>query len=139
MVTDPRTGMTILDEDTCWELIASAEIARLAVAVGHDLEIFPFTPAVDDRTIVLRTGEGTKLAALTIARRVAVEVDGFDPSSGEAWSVVVKGEAERLEKFHDIERVESLPLQPWSDHPTQWFVRVRPNEVTGRRFKVAER
>lgn len=139
MTTDPRTGMTILDEDTCWELLESAEIARLAVAVGDDLEIFPFTPAVDDRTIVLRTGEGTKLAAVTIARRVAVEVDGYDPRSGKAWSVVVKGEAERLEKFHDIERAESLPLRPWSDHPTQWFVRIHPGEVTGRRFKVAER
>jgi uncharacterized protein len=139
MTTDPRTGMTVLDEDTCWKLVAAADIARLAVVVGDDLEIFPINVIVDDRTVVFRTGEGTKLAAVTIARRVALEVDGYDTSTGEAWSVVVKGYADRLEKFHDIERVENLPLRSWSDHPKQWFVRVVPTEISGRRFRAADR
>lgn len=136
MDTDPRTGMTVLDEETSWNLLEAADIARLAVAVGDDVEIFPVNIVVDGRTLVFRTGEGTKLAAVTIARRVAVEADGYDAGVGEAWSVVVKGEAERVEKFRDIDRVEKLLLRPWTDHPKQWFVRIRPDEVTGRRFPV---
>ena len=136
MDTDPRTGMTVLDEETSWNLLEAADIARLAVAVGDDVEIFPVNVVVDGRTLVFRTGEGTKLAAVTIARRVAVEADGYDGGVGEAWSVVVKGEAERVEKFRDIDRVENLLLRPWTDHPKQWFVRIRPDEVTGRRFPV---
>jgi nitroimidazol reductase NimA-like FMN-containing flavoprotein (pyridoxamine 5'-phosphate oxidase superfamily) len=134
---DPRTGMTVLDEAACWELFTSAEVARLAIVVGDDLEIFPINPVVDKRAIFFRTGEGTKLAAVTIARKVAIEADGYDASAGEAWSVVVKGDAERLERFDDIERAEQLPLRSWSDHPKQWFVRVRPRQITGRRFAVA--
>jgi nitroimidazol reductase NimA-like FMN-containing flavoprotein (pyridoxamine 5'-phosphate oxidase superfamily) len=126
--------MTILDEATCWELLSTAEVSRLAVVVGDDLEIFPINTVVDDRSIVFSTGEGTKLAAVTIARRVVVEADGYDADTGEAWSVVVKGEADRLDRFNDIEHAEQLPLNSWSRHPKQWFVRVRPHSVTGRRF-----
>jgi uncharacterized protein len=139
MATDPRTGMTVLDEDACWDLLRTTEVARLAVVVGDDLELFPINIVADGRTVVFRTGEGTKLAAVTISRRVAVEADGFDADTGEAWSVVVKGSAERLERFRDIDSAEALPLHVWSGHPTQWFVRIRPTEVTGRRFVVSPR
>jgi nitroimidazol reductase NimA-like FMN-containing flavoprotein (pyridoxamine 5'-phosphate oxidase superfamily) len=134
MAVDPRTGMTILDEDDCWDLLTTADVGRLAVVVGDDLEVFPVNFVVDGRTLVFRTGEGTKLAAATVAHSVVMEADGFDRSVGEAWSVVVKGEADRLERFSDIDRAEELPLQPWSAHPKQWFVRIEPREVTGRRF-----
>jgi nitroimidazol reductase NimA-like FMN-containing flavoprotein (pyridoxamine 5'-phosphate oxidase superfamily) len=131
--------MTILDETTCWELLSTADVCRLAVVVGDDLEIFPINAVVDSRTLVFSTGEGTKLAAVAIARSVAVEADGYDSATREAWSVVVKGAADRLEHFHDIEQAESLALRSWSDHPKQWFVRVTPRNVSGRRFAVARR
>src|SRR5690606_41987457 len=104
METDARTGMTVLTEDECWDLLRSAEVARLAVVVGDDLEVFPINIVLDDRTVVFRTGEGTKLAAVTIAGRVVIEADGFIRDTGEAWSVVVKGTAERLERFSEIGR-----------------------------------
>ncbi|HEX5994299.1 MAG TPA: pyridoxamine 5'-phosphate oxidase family protein [Jiangellales bacterium] len=136
---DPRTGMTILDETTCWGLLSAAEVHRLAVVVGDDLEIFPVNAAVDGRTLIFSTGEGTKLAAVTIARNVVVEADGYDAATQEAWSVVLKGEAERLDHFDDIERAESLALRSWSDHPKQWFVRVTPRSISGRQFAVSPR
>ncbi len=134
MDTDPRTGMTILDEDTCWELFRSANVVRLAVVVGDDLEIFPINAAIDGRTVVFRTGEGTKLAALTISGSVVLEADGYEPALAQVWSVVIKGDAERLETFPDIDRAEQLLLPEWTGHPKQWFVRVYPKEITGRRF-----
>ena len=134
---DPRTGMTILDEATCWDLLSTAAVSRLAVLVGDDLEIFPINTVVDGPTIVFSTGEGTKLAAVTIARNVVVEADGHDDATGEAWSVVVKGEADRLDRFDDIDKAEQLALQSWSTHPKQWFVRVKPRSITGRRFAVS--
>src|SRR5918996_1472098 len=100
---DPRTGMTILDEASRWDLLSTAAVSRLAVVVGDDLEIFPINTVVDDRTIVFSTGEG--------------------------WSVVVKGEADRLDRFDDIDQAEKLPLHPWSGHPKQWFVRVTTRSV----------
>ncbi|SEE70708.1 pyridoxamine 5'-phosphate oxidase family protein [Jiangella alba] len=137
MDVDPRTGMTILDADSCWALLASADVVRLAVVAAGDLEIFPVNAVVDGHTLVFATGEGTKLAAVTIARDVVLEADGADAERGVAWSVVVRGRAERLVRFADIYRAEELPLRSWTTHPKQWFVRVHPAQVTGRRFVSA--
>jgi nitroimidazol reductase NimA-like FMN-containing flavoprotein (pyridoxamine 5'-phosphate oxidase superfamily) len=129
-------GVTALRDDECWRLLATAEVGRLAVAVAGEPDIFPINFVVDGPTVVFRTAEGTKLAALTVASQVALEVDGYDAGSGEAWSVVVKGTAERLEHFADIYAAEELPLFPWQSGPKQWFVRIGRTTVTGRRFRA---
>ncbi|MGH8824932.1 MAG: pyridoxamine 5'-phosphate oxidase family protein, partial [Jiangellaceae bacterium] len=48
------------------------------------------------------TAEGTKLASVTVSRRVAFEIDGFDAGTGQAWSVVVRGVAHVLERLNDV-------------------------------------
>jgi|SRR5215207_1792224 len=135
-VADRSDGITVLDEDECWRLVGAAEVGRLALAVAGEPEIFPVNFVVDGRALMFRTAEGTKLAALTVSSKIAFEVDGYRPESGEAWSVIIKGEAERLEHFPDIYAAEKLPIYPWHASPKQWFVRVMPAKVTGRRFAV---
>ena len=104
------------------------------MVVAEQPEIFPVNFVVDERTIVFRTSEGTKLAELTISPQVALEADGYDPESGETWSVVVKGRAHRLDHFEDIYAAEQLPIFPWQAGIKQWFVRVAQTSVTGIRF-----
>jgi uncharacterized protein len=135
-VTNISNGITVLSEDECWDLINAAEVGRLALAVAGEPEIFPVNFVADGHALLFRTAEGTKLAALTISSRVAFEVDGYLPESGEAWSVVVKGNAVRIDHFPDIYAAEELPLFPWHSTPKQWFVRVTPEKVTGRRFTI---
>ena len=136
METYPESGATVLGEDECWRLLATAEVGRLAVAVGDAPEIFPVNFVVDNRTVLFRTAEGTKLAALTaaIGRRVAFEIDGYEAATGEAWSVVVHGMAEVLDRLNDVYAAQELPLFPWDATPKPVFVRIRPRAVTGRRF-----
>jgi nitroimidazol reductase NimA-like FMN-containing flavoprotein (pyridoxamine 5'-phosphate oxidase superfamily) len=128
-------GMNNLTEDDCWRLLSLADVARIAVVTTEDLEIFPVNIAVDGPSIIFRTAEGTKLAATTTADRVVVEVDGFDADKGVAWSVVVKGDAEAIESRSDIARIQKLPLHSWHEGFKDRFVRVRPGDVQGRRFK----
>jgi len=134
--TGSDDGVTTLRDDECWRLLAATEVGRLAVAVAGEPDIFPINFVVDGPTVVFRTAEGTKLAALTVASRVALEVDGYDAGSGEAWSGVVKGTAERHEHLTDIYAAEGLPLFPWQSGPKQWFVRIGRTTVTGRRFRA---
>jgi hypothetical protein len=131
--------MTVLGEDECWRLLERAEVGRLAVAVAGEPEIFPLNFVVDGRSLVFRTAQGTKLAALTISPRVAFEIDGYEPDVGQAWSVVAKGRAERLDHFPDIYAVEELPLFPWHPGYKGSFVRIRDPKLTGRRFTVVRR
>jgi nitroimidazol reductase NimA-like FMN-containing flavoprotein (pyridoxamine 5'-phosphate oxidase superfamily) len=137
MKTGSDSGVTVLGEDECWRLLKTADVGRLAVVLTGEPEIFPVNFVVDGHTVVFRTAEGTKLFAVTASSRVAFESDGYDADTNEAWSVVVKGTAERLEHFSDIYAAEELPLFPWQSGQKQWFVRVGHTTVTGVRFLVA--
>ena len=137
MTTD-RLGTTILEANTCWELLRSCDVGRLAVAFGDQPDIFPVNFVVDHGTIVFRTAEGTKLAAAVLGRGVAFEVDGYDADAGEAWSVVAKGRATEIERMQDVFEALDLPLFPWHAAPKHRFVRIEPVEITGRTFDVVD-
>lgn len=138
MLTDPRNGMQILDDDACWDLLRGQPVGRLAVAIAGEVEIFPINYLVHDRQIVFKSAQGSKLAALAANARVTFEIDGYTPESGEAWSVVVKGLAHELQRFSEIYEAEELPLFPWNASPKDFYVSVRPREIAGRRFTVVE-
>jgi uncharacterized protein len=126
-----------LDEHQCWDLLRSQEVGRLAVAIANHPDIFPINYVVDHASVVFRTAEGTKLAAAVLGESVAFETDG--ESDGEAWSVVVKGRAVEIEQMYELFDALELPLYPWHAAPKHRFVRILPELVTGRRFRVADR
>ena len=102
-MVDDVNPVETLDDDECWELLELAPMGRIALAAGGEIDIFPINFAVHDGALYFRTAPGTKLVELTVNPQVALEIDGWD--AGEAYSVVVKGEAERLEHaYDDIER-----------------------------------
>jgi hypothetical protein len=125
--------MDTLTEEECWEPLGSAKVARLAIAVAGDIEIFPISIVVDGHAVVFRSAEGTKLADAVVAGHVALEVDEVDAESGVAWSVVLKADTELVEHLDDIEHVETLPLPRWHPQYLGRFVRARPRDVHGRR------
>lgn len=130
--------VTVLNEHECWELLRSVTTGRLAVIRGEGPDIFPLNYVVDHGTVVFRTGDGAKIAALTESPQVAFEVDGFGADTGEAWSVVIKGLAERISDLYEGLDALTLPLAPWQDGSKRRFVRIVPTEVTGRRFAVVD-
>jgi nitroimidazol reductase NimA-like FMN-containing flavoprotein (pyridoxamine 5'-phosphate oxidase superfamily) len=131
--------MEELTSDRCWELLQRNEVGRLAVCAGEHPDVFPINYVLDGHSIVFRTAEGTKLASAVLGRAVAFEIDGYDPLAGEAWSVVAKGPAIELGTMVELFAAEDLPLFPWHDSPKPRFVRVRPDEISGRRFTVRRR
>jgi nitroimidazol reductase NimA-like FMN-containing flavoprotein (pyridoxamine 5'-phosphate oxidase superfamily) len=94
---------------------------------------------VDHGAVVFRTAEGTKLAAAVLGAAVAFEIDGYEPASEEAWSVVLKGRAREIESMRDVFDALDLPLFPWHAGSKHRFVRIVPDDVSGRRFTVVDR
>lgn len=131
-MTEILSAVTELTTEACWDLLRSHQFGRLALTVGGEPEIFPINYTVQDGTLVFRTAQGTKLAALTVNDVVALEIDGFDQTSG--WSVVVKGQAHPAEWGADYEDAAESGLQPWVATRKHVFVRVVPRYVTGRSF-----
>lgn len=128
----------ILSDDECWRLLESTSVGRLAVDVAGRPDIYPINFVVDDGALVFRTGAGTKLASAVLMHHVALEIDGYLPRERTAWSVVVKGWADQVERMQDVFDAEDLPLFPWAAHPKPNFVQITPHEVTGRRFHVLD-
>jgi len=137
MDIDPRNGMQILDDGECWELIASQQFGRLAVAPAGQPDIFPVNHLVEGNRILFRTAEGSKLVSLAVNSSVAYEVDGYSTASNEAWSVVAYGRAHEVESDDESAAMEELPLFPWNTAPKYTFVAVEVDRLSGRRF-VAE-
>lgn len=122
-----------LDEQECWDRVAAAPFGRLALSVFDDIDIVPVNAVLSRGDLYFRTAPGSKLAELTANPHVAFEVDGYDDDT--AFSVVVKGTAERLERQADIDAADQLPLTPWVPTLKYRWVRIRPTSVTGRLFR----
>jgi hypothetical protein len=92
---------------------------------------------VHEGQILFKTAEGSKLASVMAHHEVAFEIDGYDPETNEAWSVVMEGLARVLTHDDELDAAEKLPLFPWNTAPKNRFVAIDPTRVSGRRF-VAE-
>ena len=129
---DNRGGLEVLTDKQCWNLLGRQQLGRLVTNVDRALDIFPVNYVVDDRSIVFRTAEGTKLFTAIMNSQVLFEAD--DHNVVEGWSVIVRGTAEVLYGAEDIQDAERAGLYPWIATLKLRFVRVTPTQITGRRF-----
>ncbi len=127
-----RQPVTVLDEQECWELISGLSLGRLVTIVDGRPEVFPVNFVVQDKTVLFRTGEGTKLLSTVLNNQVVFEVD--DHNVIEGWSVVVRGTARQLRGSVEVAAAEEAGLFPWIATTKPYFVRIEPNEISGRGF-----
>lgn len=122
-----------LTDDQCWDRLAEQELGRLVTNAGGVLDIFPVNYTLDGRALVFRTAEGTKLTELTINEEVLFEVDDY--TSEDAWSVVVRGTARRLDTADEVAAADTLPLKPWIPTLKYNYVRITAASLSGRDFR----
>ena len=125
--------VTVLSEDESWSRLDSVALGRLVTSIAGEPEIFPVNFVVQDRTVLFRTAEGTKLFVAVINGRVAFEAD--DHNAAEGWSVIVKGRAQVLNTDEEIQKAERAELFSWTATVKDHYVRVIPSEITGRHFR----
>ena len=123
-------SQSVLSEEECWRLLDGQKIGRLATSVAGEPEIFPVNFTLANHVVYLRTKPGTKLAEITLSPRVALEVDEI--RDGYAWSVVLKGRARRLSSERDIEEARATGLLSYLDDGKSEWIRIVPNEISGR-------
>jgi hypothetical protein len=123
-----------LTKSECFELLARERLGRVAAVDDLGPIVFPVNFVLDRHMVVLRTDEGTKLAAAIKGSRVAFEIDGADPATRTGWSVVVRGEAVEVTDPAELARLRKLPLCPWAPGAKAHYVRILPAAVTGRRI-----
>jgi len=140
----PPTDITDLNSEElpsniCWDLLRASSVGRLAFCLADGTpDVLPLNYVVAHGAVVFRTSFGGKLEALRGFPHVAFEVDGDDLKSGVAWSVVLKGVAEDIQGMTELLDTASLRVFPWQGGSKNFFVKITPGVLTGRRFRITE-
>lgn len=133
--TDPGQELEEIGEDECFALLERQNLGRLAVVREGRPEIFPVNYAIDERTIVIRTGSGVKLNYASLAH-VAFEVEDIDPLTREGWVVEVRGFAEEITDTGDrwSEHARHAGVTPWVKGQHDHYLAISHIQVSGRRI-----
>jgi nitroimidazol reductase NimA-like FMN-containing flavoprotein (pyridoxamine 5'-phosphate oxidase superfamily) len=131
-----EAGLARLNREQCLGLLAHSSFGRVGISVDALPAILPVTIALLDDDVVFRTVPGTKLAYAARNAVLAIEVDDYDPTTREGWSVLVRGVATQLEDEDEIARARSVLDRSWIPEASgEHFVRVSSDLVTGRRLE----
>ena len=130
------TAMEVLSEEQCVQLLELHDLGRVALQVNDQPEVFPVNYATDGKIVVFRTARGTQLDQAT-ERRIAFEVDDWDPHTGIGWSVMLKGVAEEVKDGSDpfAAALRSRPVTPLAPGERDLLLAIYPAEISGRRFR----
>jgi nitroimidazol reductase NimA-like FMN-containing flavoprotein (pyridoxamine 5'-phosphate oxidase superfamily) len=129
------TRFEALDRVRCLQLLSKHNLGRLAVVISDQPLIFPVNYTLDGDAIVFRTDTGNKLHG-AIGRPVAFEIDSGQSEGHHvgAWSVLVIGRPELIDAPREPRLMARLEAGPWNPGPREFWVRIRPGAVTGRRI-----
>jgi nitroimidazol reductase NimA-like FMN-containing flavoprotein (pyridoxamine 5'-phosphate oxidase superfamily) len=134
----PEEHWHILDLGECVSLLEQRHLGRVAFLDGGLPTILPVNYVLVDGRVVFRTDAGGKLAAALRGERIAFEIDGIDVSTRTGWSVLVRGQAERVSDPTELVRLRALPLVAWAPGAKPHYVRIGAAAVSGRRISAAD-
>lgn len=126
-----------LSVSSCWALLRTVPIGRIALPGAGDIEVFPVNFIVDGGTIVFRTAQGAKLTLIGDGTRATFEADELDVGEQLVWSVVLKGPVRQVSGLEEVSATFDMELPTWHAGPKPIYVRMKPQLMTGRRFSVA--
>lgn len=123
--------------DECLALLHNEVVGRVAIAAPTGVGIVPVNYAMYEGDIVFRTAPYSQLGTYGWHCQLAFEIDGADVATHQGWSVVVKGRAELVDDPSWVQAIrEENDPQPWADGQRWLYIRLRPEEVTGRRIRA---
>lgn len=124
-------GLEVLRPDECWALVDEVPVGRIGFDSDGGPMVLPVNHRVVAHHVVFRTAKGALLHEALMTRQVAFECDGWDSDNRTGWSVVIRGQA-RVATEADVADVD---LDAWADSTQRddW-IRIQPDEVTGRRI-----
>jgi nitroimidazol reductase NimA-like FMN-containing flavoprotein (pyridoxamine 5'-phosphate oxidase superfamily) len=128
-------GIDVLDEAECRLLLSQQSVGRVGVKLGDRLAILPVYYALYEGDVVFRTDPGTKLNAAVLRTQVAFEVD--DPGPPRPWSVLVLGHAAEIRLVGEQMGALAHLGYEWPTGERGRLVRIRTEELTGRRLRPA--
>jgi nitroimidazol reductase NimA-like FMN-containing flavoprotein (pyridoxamine 5'-phosphate oxidase superfamily) len=129
-----RAELSELGRAESLDLLGQVSVGRMVFTDGDHPTVHPVNFSLDGEDVILRTGGGGKLAAAAARGTVAFEADELDPATCAGWSVVVVGHAEVVTDIDELVALAHPDRRPWAPGRTGHVVRIRPEQITGRRL-----
>jgi nitroimidazol reductase NimA-like FMN-containing flavoprotein (pyridoxamine 5'-phosphate oxidase superfamily) len=129
-----RAELEALNRMECLGLLETVRVGRLVFTEGALPAVQPVNFRMHRGDVVIRIAGGGKLAAATDRSVVAFQADQLDPDLYSGWSVTVVGHAELINDVRELVEMSGNWLQPWVTGRRGHFVRIRTEQVTGRRL-----
>jgi nitroimidazol reductase NimA-like FMN-containing flavoprotein (pyridoxamine 5'-phosphate oxidase superfamily) len=126
-----------LQLDTCLGLLRSQKVGRIAIIDNDFPVVLPINFKLVETTgpcwVAIRTRPGNVIDRAPMP--VALEIDGFDATEQEGWSVLVRGTLHhvRPDTGHFAERFDP---QPWIETARDAWLIIEPFSITGRRLRA---
>ncbi len=124
--------------EQCWALLRGTSLGRIAFSADEMLAVLPVNYRVVDaggvrpgRWLALRTRPGNVIERASMM--VAFEIDGFDASYRQGWSVLVRGTLHHVDPDAASFR-ERFDSDPWLAAERDAWLVIEPFAVTGRRL-----
>jgi nitroimidazol reductase NimA-like FMN-containing flavoprotein (pyridoxamine 5'-phosphate oxidase superfamily) len=128
---NPGPGIETFAREQCLDRLREGGVGRLALR-GHEApELRPVNFALRYEQLIIRTGDGTILAAARKGEPAGFEIDEIDRFEHVGWSVVATGKLAELEA--DSANL-ALALRPWASGKKDFFVALSLDRVTGLRI-----
>ncbi|HEY3238003.1 MAG TPA: pyridoxamine 5'-phosphate oxidase family protein [Acidimicrobiia bacterium] len=127
-------GVEVLSRRECLQLLAHANVGRVAVSVGALPTVLPVRFTLVGEDVVFPAVSGSELDVAVRDAVVAFEADRIDPATG--WSVVVTGIATELCDEKELQPLRAVPTLAALEEP-QCFFRIPGEMISGRRIPRA--
>ncbi|MFD0263255.1 helix-turn-helix domain-containing protein [Kitasatospora indigofera] len=126
-----------LGDEECWDRIGARGVGRIALPARTGPMVVPVNYLADAGTLVYRT-DPHGAAAPEPGAAVSFQVDRVDDRLTRGWSVLVTGTADHVHDPAEVERLQQLETAygtlPWAGGERPLWVRITPEQVTGRRI-----
>ncbi len=126
----PPPEIETLSQPLCRHLLERTAVGRIAFPSGGAPALRPVNFALQDGAIVIRTGDGTILAAGMRGEPASFEIDSFDPVEHTGASVVITGKLGTLEH----KPAGFVPLRAWASGRKDRYVQLTIDTLSGIRI-----
>lgn len=133
--------LEVLDDAECMRLLSPGGVGRLAFTGRYGPTVLPVNYTMLQGSVVFRTAhdsatdEDLRTGIGSAEYRVAFQVDHFDSTAREGWSVLVQGAAHHVDSEDERAEVGQAGLESWAPGERDLFMRITPSRLTGRRIR----
>ena len=129
-----------LPYETCVELLRRETVGRIAVVDNDFPLVLPINFKLVETTgpcwIAVRTRPGNVIDRAPMP--VAFEIDGFDITEQEGWSVVVRGTLQHV-RPDTGQFAERFDPRPWMESDRDAWLVIEPFSISGRQLRAPQR